>query len=65
MKDLNFKKRSYGVMKVYAQSKLCNILFSLELAEKMRGTGENKYWYWRKVLNNLLYEFPGQQVVSL
>lgn len=39
LKDLNFKKRSYGVLKMYAQSKLCNILFSLELAEKMRGTG--------------------------
>ncbi|XP_063862716.1 retinol dehydrogenase 11-like isoform X3 [Scylla paramamosain] len=39
LKDLNFKKRSYSLLKAYSQSKLCNILFSLELAEKLRGSG--------------------------
>ncbi|XP_063862754.1 retinol dehydrogenase 11-like [Scylla paramamosain] len=39
LKDLNFEKRSYGTLEAYAQSKLCNILFSLELADKLRGSG--------------------------
>ncbi|XP_045132940.1 retinol dehydrogenase 11-like isoform X2 [Portunus trituberculatus] len=39
LKDLNFKKRSYSLLRAYSQSKLCNILFSLELAEKLHGSG--------------------------
>ncbi|MPC37092.1 Retinol dehydrogenase 12 [Portunus trituberculatus] len=39
LKDLNFEKRSYGTLEAYAQSKLCNILFSLELADKLHGSG--------------------------
>ncbi|KAG7155356.1 retinol dehydrogenase 12-like [Homarus americanus] len=37
--DLNFEKMSFGRIKVYSQSKLCNVLFTLELSEKLRGTG--------------------------
>ena len=32
--DLNFRHRSYSGMAAYAQSKLCNILFTKELANK-------------------------------
>ncbi|XP_050703032.1 retinol dehydrogenase 13-like [Eriocheir sinensis] len=39
LKDLNFEKRSYGTLAAYGQSKLCNILFSVELAHKLRGSG--------------------------
>ncbi|KAK7076042.1 hypothetical protein SK128_014738 [Halocaridina rubra] len=38
--DLNYEKRSYpGSPVAYGQSKLCNILFTLELAQKLQGTG--------------------------
>ena len=40
--DLNSDK-SYDTLSVYGQSKLCNILFSLALSEKLRGTGNYKY----------------------
>ncbi|XP_042205916.1 retinol dehydrogenase 11-like isoform X1 [Homarus americanus] len=39
IKDLNFEKKSYGAFSAYSQSKLCNILFSLELSKKLRGSG--------------------------
>ncbi|XP_050712791.1 retinol dehydrogenase 11-like [Eriocheir sinensis] len=39
MKDLNFEKMNYGTMTAYGQSKLCNILFTIELANKLRGSG--------------------------
>ncbi|XP_071550605.1 retinol dehydrogenase 13-like isoform X2 [Panulirus ornatus] len=38
-RDLNYEKKSYGTMSAYAQSKLCNILFTFELAQKLRGSG--------------------------
>lgn len=53
LKDLNFEKRSYGTLAAYAQSKLCNILFSLELADKLRGSGKNKWLHGRKMLKLL------------
>ncbi len=31
--------KGYGAMKVYARSKLCNILFTRELARRLRGSG--------------------------
>lgn len=34
IEDLNFRHRSYSGMAAYAQSKLCNILFTKELANK-------------------------------
>ncbi|KAK7086169.1 hypothetical protein SK128_025588 [Halocaridina rubra] len=38
-KDLNFEKRAYpGSMQTYCHSKACNILFTLELADKLRNT---------------------------
>ncbi|KAK7075959.1 Dehydrogenase reductase SDR member 13 [Halocaridina rubra] len=37
--DLNFKNLSYGTFQAYAQSKLCNILFTKELARKLALTG--------------------------
>ncbi|KAK7078721.1 hypothetical protein SK128_005646 [Halocaridina rubra] len=39
LRDLNCENRSYSATAAYALSKLCNILFTLELAEKLRGTG--------------------------
>jgi NAD(P)-dependent dehydrogenase (short-subunit alcohol dehydrogenase family) len=36
--DLQLAKR-FGPMKAYGQSKLCNILFTRELARRLRGTG--------------------------
>ncbi|XP_069692126.1 retinol dehydrogenase 12-like [Periplaneta americana] len=40
--DLNLEK-SYGPSKAYAQSKLANVLFSLELSTRLQGTGVNTY----------------------
>ncbi|XP_042865463.1 retinol dehydrogenase 13-like [Penaeus japonicus] len=37
--DLNFNKTPYSVFPAYALSKLCNILFTKELARKLTGTG--------------------------
>ncbi|ROT84983.1 putative retinol dehydrogenase 13-like [Penaeus vannamei] len=37
-RDLNLSA-SYGSMQAYGLSKLCNILFAAELAERLRGTG--------------------------
>ncbi|XP_042864244.1 retinol dehydrogenase 11-like [Penaeus japonicus] len=37
--DLNFEKSSYSIFESYNRSKLCNILFTLELAERLHGTG--------------------------
>ncbi|XP_063586758.1 retinol dehydrogenase 13-like [Penaeus indicus] len=37
--DLNFEKCSYSTFTSYNQSKLCNILFTLELAERLHGSG--------------------------
>lgn len=37
--DLQFEKRSYSGIKAYGQSKLANILFTKELAERLNGTG--------------------------
>ncbi|KAK7084539.1 Retinol dehydrogenase 13 [Halocaridina rubra] len=38
--DLNYQERAFpGWLRAYGQSKLCNILFTLELSEKLRGTG--------------------------
>lgn len=37
--DIQFEKRSYSGIKAYAQSKLANVLFTKELAERLEGTG--------------------------
>ena len=34
LEDLHFKKRKYGSWKAYGQSKLCNVLFTKELARR-------------------------------
>ncbi|KAK4300377.1 hypothetical protein Pmani_027420 [Petrolisthes manimaculis] len=39
VKDLNFNNKYYNSLLAYSQSKLCNILFTQELAEKLRGSG--------------------------
>lgn len=35
--DLNFEK-DYGILRAYARSKLCNVLFTRELAQRLSGT---------------------------
>ncbi len=37
--DLQFKNGGYRAFKAYSQSKLCNILFTRELAARLEGTG--------------------------
>ncbi|KAK8396420.1 hypothetical protein O3P69_005461 [Scylla paramamosain] len=37
--DLNFEKSSYLSISAYNQSKLCNVLFTQELSNKLKGTG--------------------------
>ncbi|KAL6489022.1 hypothetical protein MHYP_G00027630 [Metynnis hypsauchen] len=41
--DLFFDKRPYNSLVSYKQSKLANVLFSRELARRMRGTGVTSY----------------------
>ncbi len=37
--DLQFERRKYGWSTAYGQSKLCNLLFTRELARRLEGTG--------------------------
>ncbi|OWY20453.1 KR domain-containing protein [Sphingobacteriales bacterium UPWRP_1] len=37
--DIEFKNQSYNGVATYSQSKLCNILFSLQLQDELKGTG--------------------------
>ncbi|KAK7086168.1 hypothetical protein SK128_025587 [Halocaridina rubra] len=38
--DINYERQAYdGSLNVYAQTKLCNVLFTVELADRLRGTG--------------------------
>lgn len=39
--DLQFEKRSYSGIKAYSQSKLANILFTRELAQRLKGATAN------------------------
>ena len=49
--DLQFEKRSYKGMKVYAQSKLANVLFTKELADMLKGKTNNAYIFDRPLEN--------------
>ena len=42
LNDLNFDDESYTMIEAYNKSKLCNVLFGRELAERMEGTGEGR-----------------------
>ena len=37
--DINYQKEAYGGWKSYSRSKFCNILFTNELAQRLKGTG--------------------------
>lgn len=39
--DLNWKKRPYGQVSAYGQSKLANVLFAKELDERLRRQNKN------------------------
>ncbi|CAG9859101.1 unnamed protein product [Phyllotreta striolata] len=55
--DLNFEKRRYGPTRAYIQSKLCNVLFTKELAEKLKENrieGVNVYSLHPGVINTEL-----------
>ncbi|KAL1131361.1 hypothetical protein AAG570_010978 [Ranatra chinensis] len=41
--DLNWERRRYSAFGAYAQSKLANYLFTVELAERLKGTGVTAY----------------------
>ena len=37
--DLNFDNRPFSMINAYGQSKLCNVLFTKELVNKLSGSG--------------------------
>ncbi|XP_014241465.1 retinol dehydrogenase 14-like [Cimex lectularius] len=41
--DINFERRTYRPIKAYAQSKLANVLFSIELARQLKDKGVTVY----------------------
>lgn len=41
LEDLNWKKRPYGQVSAYGQSKLANVLFAKELDERLRRQNKN------------------------
>ena len=41
--DINFEKTKYDATKAYAQSKLANVLFTRELAKRIKGTNIRVY----------------------
>uniref|UniRef100_T1J5Y8 Dehydrogenase n=1 Tax=Strigamia maritima TaxID=126957 RepID=T1J5Y8_STRMM len=54
--DINLDQPGkYGTLKAYSQSKLCNILFSNELARRLQGSGVNVYSLHPGVINSELH----------
>ncbi|XP_050437130.1 retinol dehydrogenase 12-like isoform X2 [Adelges cooleyi] len=49
--DINYEKRTYFSAFAYCQSKLANVLFSKELANRLKGTGVNVYCLHPGVIN--------------
>jgi len=41
--DINWNNTEYHTLKAYGQSKLANILFTQELAKRLKGTGISAY----------------------
>jgi NAD(P)-dependent dehydrogenase (short-subunit alcohol dehydrogenase family) len=72
--DLNFTKRGYDAMGAYAQSKLANLLFTLELQRKLDTAGDDtvavaahpgwtstdlqRHTWWARMLNPLFSMSP-------
>ena len=42
LEDLDYEKRAFSAWSSYAQSKLCNVLFTKELSRMMKGKGKRE-----------------------
>ncbi|XP_016364890.1 retinol dehydrogenase 13-like isoform X1 [Sinocyclocheilus rhinocerous] len=66
--DLFFDKRPYSPLLSYRQSKLANVLFSRELARRMKGTGVSSYCLHpgviqTELIRHILVRFPVLKII--
>ncbi|XP_016132132.1 retinol dehydrogenase 13-like [Sinocyclocheilus grahami] len=66
--DLFFDKRPYSPLLSYKQSKLANVLFSRELARRMKGTGVSSYCLHpgvirTELIRHILVRFPVLKII--
>ena len=54
--DIHFERRPYGILVAYQQSKLANILFSRELAKRLKGSGVTTYTLHPGVIDTDLFQ---------